>query len=60
MITEFDFINKYLVQKENNSKYSLNFGDDVGVVGDKIYSTDTICEGIHFFSDDLQKFLFYE
>ena len=52
MITEFDFINKYLVQKENNSKYSLNFGDDVGVVGDKIYSTDTICEGIHFFSDD--------
>lgn len=52
MITEFDFINKYLIQEEKNSKHSLNFSDDVGIVDGKIYSTDTICEDIHFFSDD--------
>jgi len=52
MITEFDFIKKYLSSKEKNSKYSLNFNDDVGLVDGKIYSTDSICEGIHFFSND--------
>lgn len=52
MITEFDFIKKYLSSKEKNSKYSLNFNDDVGLVDGKIYSTDTICEDIHFFSND--------
>jgi thiamine-monophosphate kinase len=52
MITEFDFIKKYLSSKEKNSKYSLNFNDDVGLVDGKIYSTDTICEDIHFFSSD--------
>ena len=52
MITEFDFIKKYLSSKEKNSKYSLNFNDDVGLVDGKIYSTDTNCEDIHFFSND--------
>ena len=52
MIAEFDFIKKYLSSKEKNSKYSLNFNDDVGLVDGKIYSTDTICEDIHFFSND--------
>lgn len=52
MINEFEFIKKYLSSKEKNSKYSLNFNDDVGLVDGKIYSTDTICEGIHFFSND--------
>jgi len=52
MITEFDFIDKYLSSREKNSKYSLNFNDDVGLVDGKIYSTDTICEDIHFFSND--------
>jgi len=52
MINEFDFIKKYLSSKEKNSKYSLNFNDDVGLVDGKIYSTDTICEDIHFFSND--------
>jgi len=52
MITEFDFIKKYLSSKEKNSKYSLNFKDDVGLVDGKIYSTDTICEDVHFFSND--------
>ena len=52
MINEFDFIKKYLSSKEKNSQYSLNFNDDVGLVDGKIYSTDTICEDIHFFSND--------
>ena len=52
MITEFDFIKKYLSSREKNSKYSLNFNDDVGLVDGKIYSTDTVCEDIHFFSND--------
>ena len=52
MITEFDFIKKYLISGEKNSKNSLNFTDDVGLVDNKIYSTDTICENIHFFSKD--------
>ena len=52
MITEFDFIKKYLSSKEKKSQYSLNFNDDVGLVDGKIYSTDTICEDIHFFSND--------
>ena len=48
MITEFDFIKKYLISGGKNSKHSLNFTDDVGLVDNKIYSTDTICENIHF------------
>ena len=52
MITEFDFIKKYLIFGGKNSKHSLNFTDDVGLVDNKIYSTDTICENIHFFSKD--------
>ena len=52
MITEFDFIKKYLSSRKKNSQYSLNFNDDVGLVDGKIYSTDTICEDIHFFSND--------
>ena len=52
MITEFDFIKKYLIFGGKNSKHSLNFTDDVGLVDNKIYSTDTICENIHFFSND--------
>ena len=52
MITEFDFIKKYLISNKKNSKHSLNYSDDVGLVDDKIYSTDTICENIHFFSKD--------
>ena len=45
---EFDFIKKYLIFGGKNSKHSLNFTDDVGLVDNKIYSTDTICENIHF------------
>ena len=55
MITEFDFIKKYLSSKEKNSKYSLNFKDDVGLVDGKIYSTDTICEDIHLAKDYFSK-----
>ena len=32
MITEFDFIKKYLIFEGKNSKHSLNFTDDVGLV----------------------------
>ena len=58
MITEFDFIKKHLISNEKNSKHSLNYSDDVGLVDDKIYSTDTICENIHFFyQNENYKFL---
>ena len=51
-MNEFDFIEKYLSSKQNSNKFSLNFKDDVGHVNNNIFSTDTICEGIHFFSED--------
>ena len=49
---EKDFIKKYIKKKNNEYKYSLGFNDDVGVVNDYAYSTDTISENIHFFKDD--------
>ena len=51
-MNEFDFINKYLSSKNNFSKFSLNYRDDVGYANNSIFSTDTICEGVHFYKDD--------
>ena len=51
-MNEFDFINKYLSSKNNFSKFSLNYRDDVGYAINSIFSTDTICEGVHFYKDD--------
>ena len=51
-MNEFDFINKYLSSKNNFRKFSLNYRDDVGYAINSIFSTDTICEGVHFYKDD--------
>ena len=51
-LKEKDFIKKYIKKKNNEYKYSLSFNDDVGVVNNYAYSTDTISEDIHFFKDD--------
>ena len=51
-MNEFDFINKFLSSKNNFSKFSLNYRDDVGYAINSIFSTDTICEGVHFYKDD--------
>ena len=52
MLKETDFIKNYIKNGTKQTKYSLNFEDDVAVVNNFAYSTDTISEGIHFFSDD--------
>ena len=51
-MNEFDFINKYLSSKKTSSKFSLKYKDDVGYANNNIFSTDTICEGVHFHRDD--------
>ena len=51
-MNEFDFINKYLSSKNNSNQFSLNYRDDVGYANNSIFSTDTICEGVHFYKND--------
>ena len=52
MLKETDFIKNYIKKVTKQTKHSLNFEDDVAVVDNFVYSTDTISENIHFFSDD--------
>ena len=52
MLNETEFIKKYIKKGSKKNKYSLNFEDDVALVSNCAYSTDTISEEIHFFSDD--------
>ena len=52
MLSEKDFINKFIKPLGKNNKNSFGFNDDVAVVNNYAYSTDTIVEGIHFFKDD--------
>ena len=52
MLNETEFIKKYIKKGSKKNKYSLNFEDDVALVNNCAYSTDTISEEIHFFSDD--------
>ena len=52
MLNETEFIKKYIKKGSKKNKYSLNFEDDVAVLNNCAYSTDTISEEIHFFSDD--------
>ncbi len=52
MLKETEFIKNYIKKSTIQTKYSLNFEDDVAVVNNFAYSTDTISEDIHFFSDD--------
>lgn len=51
-MNEFDFIEKYLSSNKKSNKFSLNFKDDVGYANNSIFSTDTICEGVHFNTND--------
>jgi len=57
MLSEKDFINKFIKPLGKNNKNSFGFNDDVAVVNNYAYSTDTIVEGIHFFKDDNPKFI---
>ena len=52
MLKETEFIKNYIKKGTKQTKHSLNFEDDVAVVNNFAYSTDTISEDIHFFSDD--------
>ena len=52
MLKETEFIKKYIKKGSEHNKYSLNFDDDIAVVDNYAYSTDTISEEIHFFNDD--------
>jgi len=52
MLKEIDFIKNYIKKGTKKTKHSLNFEDDIAVVDNYAYSTDTISENIHFFSDD--------
>ena len=52
MLKETEFIKKYIKKGSKHNKYSLNFDDDIAVVDNYAYSTDTISEEIHFFNDD--------
>ncbi len=52
MLKEIEFIKNYIKNGSKKTKHSLNFEDDVAVVDNYAYSTDTISEDIHFFSDD--------
>ena len=52
MLKETDFIKNYIKKGTKQTKYSLNFEDDIALVDNYAYSTDTISEDIHFFSDD--------
>ena len=52
MLKETEFIKNYIKKGTKQTKHSLNFEDDIAVVDNYAYSTDTISEDIHFFSDD--------
>jgi len=52
MLKETDFIKNYIKKGTKQTKHSLNFEDDIAIVDNYAYSTDTISENIHFFSDD--------
>ena len=52
MLKETDFIKNYIKKGTKQTKHSLNFEDDIAIVDNYAYSTDTISEDIHFFSDD--------
>ena len=53
MKSEFEIVKKYIQPLVgDNDKYSIGLSDDVGIVDNLIFSTDTIVEGIHFFSNN--------
>ena len=52
MLKETEFIKNYIKKGTKQTKHSLNFEDDIAIVDNYAYSTDTISEDIHFFSDD--------
>ena len=52
MLKEIEFIKNYIKNGSKQTKHSLNFEDDIAIVDNYAYSTDTISEDIHFFSDD--------
>ncbi len=53
MKSEFEIVKKYIQPLvDDNDKYSIGLSDDVGIVDNLIFSTDTIVEGIHFFSNN--------
>jgi len=52
MLKETEFIKNYIKNGTKQTKHSLNFEDDIAIVDNYAYSTDTISEDIHFFSDD--------
>ena len=52
MLKETEFIKNYIKKGTKQTKHSLNFEDDIAIVDNYAYSTDTISENIHFFSDD--------
>ena len=50
MLSEKEFIKKFIKPLgDKKGKNSFNFTDDVAVVNNYAYSTDTIAEDIHFF-----------
>ena len=53
MKSEFEIIKKYIQPLVgDNDKYSIGLSDDVGIVDNLIFSTDTIVEGVHFLSNN--------
>ena len=53
MKSEFEIVKKYIQPLVgDNDKYAIGLSDDVGIVDNLIFSTDTIVEGIHFFSNN--------
>ena len=57
MLSEKDFINKFIKPLGKNNRNTFGFSDDVAVVNNYAYSTDTIVEGVHFFKGDNPKFI---
>ena len=58
MLSEKDFIKKFIKPLgDKKGKNSFHFTDDVAVVNNYAYSTDTIAEDIHFFKKDKPQFI---
>ena len=58
MLSEKEFIKKFIKPLgDKKGKNSFNFTDDVAVVNNYAYSTDTIAEDIHFFKKDKPQFI---
>ena len=58
MLSEKDFIKKFIKPLgDKKGKNSFDFTDDVAVVNNYAYSTDTIAEDIHFFKKDKPQFI---